>query len=50
VLLLKQQREIVYPMSAVIMRRLLSTHEITKNVVLLTEDKRKIEKDPKTLR
>ncbi|KAG5679530.1 hypothetical protein PVAND_009091 [Polypedilum vanderplanki] len=50
VILLKPQREIVYPLSVVIMRRFLSTHEITKNIVLVTEDKRKIEKDLQTLR
>lgn len=36
--------------AAVIMRRWMSSQEITKNIKFVTEEPRKIEKDEKTLR
>jgi esterase/lipase len=50
VILLRHELETLIPPYSVIMRRSISTQEVTKNIYLVTEDKRKIETDPKTLR
>lgn len=49
VILLQSNREIIHPLSAVVMNRKLSTQPITKNLFLITEEKREIVKDPNTL-
>jgi hypothetical protein len=49
VILFHGKRDLL-PITAIMAKRCVSTQEITKNIRLMTEDKRKIEKDPKTLR
>ena len=48
--MLRHELETLIPPYSVVMRRSISTQEVTKNIYLVTEDKRKIETDPKTLR